>query len=551
MFIREKKSGGRSYLQLVESRRVDGKVRQHVLATLGRTEQVRADGSLEGLARSAAKHCDELMVLEAHARGDAPMVSCRRVGAPLVFERLWRETGCSAVIKGLLEERSFGFDVERAVFLTVLHRLLAPGSDRAADRWRRDYMIAGVDALELHQLYRAMGWLGEVLPDDQQEGRTPFSPRCVKDLVEEDLFQRREPGRSKLTLVLLDSTSLFFYGRGGETLGQHGFSRDHRPQNRQMVVAMVVDQDGWPICCELWPGNTTDIKTLLPVAGRLRHRFHIEDVCVIADRGMLNAETVAELERGSHGWKYILGARLRCQNEVKNDVLSRAGRYQVVTEASKSPRRAGLKVKQVMVEERRYVVCLNEEERKKDRLARESVLKSLQSHLRQGEKSLVKNRAFKRFLKKADTPKFEIDWDAVARDERFDGKWVLRTNTDWPAAEVALAYKMLWMVEDLHRTAKSILETRPIFHRLDRTIRGHVFCSFLALVLRKELLSRVARAGHTVEWAQVLQDLEALTITEVVHDDKRARLRSELQGCCGRVFQAVGVAIPPTVEMLE
>jgi hypothetical protein len=536
---------------LVENRRVNGKVKQHVIRTLGRTEQVRKDGSLEALARSAAKHSDGLMLLEAHTRGEATTVSCSRIGAPLVFERLWRETGCAAVLAGLLDGRSFGFDVERAVFLTVLHRLLSPGSDRAADRWRRDYTIAGVDALELHQLYRAMGWLGEVLPEDQQANRTPFSPRCTKDLVEEALFERRSPERSKLTLVLLDSTSLFFYGRGGETLGQHGFSRDHRPQNRQMVVALVVDQDGWPICCELWPGNTTDIKTLLPVAGRLRHRFHIKDVCVIADRGMMSAETVRELEEGNHGWSYILGARLRCQNEVKNEVLSRAGRYQVVREPSKVPKRAGLKVKEVKVEDRRYVVCLNEEERAKDRLARESVLKSLQNHLRQGDKSLVKNRAFKRFLKKADSPKFEIDWDAVTREARFDGKWVLRTNTDWPAARVALAYKMLWMVEDLHRSAKSLLETRPIFHRLDRTIRGHVFCSFLALLLRKELLCRIAKAGHSAEWAEVLQDLEALTVTEVVHGGKRARLRSQLQGCCGRVFQAVGIAIPPTVEMLE
>jgi transposase len=125
-----------------------------------------------------------------------------------------------------------------------------------------------------------------------------------------------------------------------------------------------------------------------------------------------------------------------------------------------------------------------------------------------------------------------------------------RTNTGLAPAEVALKYKELWTVEALFRSAKSLLETRPVFHRCDEAIRGHVFCSFLALVLHKELQERLARHGDRFEWADILRDLEALTETEVTHEGKRFVLRAEARGTCSRVFQAVGVALPPTVRRL-
>ena len=136
----------------------------------------------------------------------------------------------------------------------------------------------------------------------------------------------------------------------------------------------------------------------------------------------------------------------------------------------------------------------------------------------------------------------------MAEDARYDGKWVLRTNTELDSADVALQYKQLWMVEQWFRSCKSLLQTRPIYHKCDETIRGHVFCSFLALVLRQELQSRLEERGHDLEWADVIGDLDRLQMVEVEQDGKRFLLRSEVQGSCGKVFQTAGVAIPPTVQ---
>jgi hypothetical protein len=549
MFFRQKKSGDRVYLQIVENRWEDGRARQRVVATLGRLDELQGSGDLARLLSSGSKYEETLLLLSAHERGETVTVSTRRVGPALVFERLWEETGCRAVVQSLLAGRAFEFSVERAIFLTVLNRLFEPGSDRACDRWRVAYAVEGAEDLRLHHLYRAMAWLGEELPPAGQVGRTPFAPRCTKDLIEEALFARRRDLFSSLDLVFFDTTSIYFEGEGGETLGRRGKSKDHRPDLKQMVVGAVLDGQGHPICCEMWPGNTTDVRTLIPVVDRLRARFAIGNVCVVADRGMISAETIEELER--RGWKYILGARMRADGEVRDEVVSRAGRYHVVRGARRrSGDRSPLRVKEVYVGEQRYVVCFNEERARKDAADREAIIVALHEQLQRGEKSLVGNKGFRRFLR-ADGAVFQVD-EAKARNEaRYDGKWVLRTNTDLEPGEAALRYMQLESVEDIFRTGKSLLRTRPIFHQADETIRGHVFCSFLALVLRKELQDRLEARCTSAEWADVIRDLDALVETDVEKDGKRFVLRSAARGTCGRVFQTTGVALPPTIRRAD
>jgi hypothetical protein len=552
MFFRTKTSGPRTYLQVVENRWEGGRSRQRVVATLGRLDQLQQSGQLDALLVSGARLARSVLVLSEHAQGKLPTISVRHIGPALVFQRLWQLTGCQHVIQQLLKGRRFEFALERAVFLTVLHRLFDPGSDRAADKWKNDYEIEGCEDLQLHHLYRAMGWLGDDLPRKEQADKTPFAPRCNKDLIEEALFARRRDLFTQLQLVFFDTTSIYFEGEGGETIGQRGHSKDHRPDLKQMIVGAVLDGQGRPICCELWPGNTTDVTTLIPVVDRLRSRFGVTKVCIVADRGMISKETIEELEKQERGWQYILGARMRSQNEVKEEVLARAGRYRVVhPERQTSADPAPLKVKEVQVEGRRYIVCLNEDEARKDAAGREAIVASLQEKLRSGQKSLVGNKGYRRYLSSTGADHFQIDEAKIKEEARYDGKWVLRTHADLDAAEVALQYKRLWMVEAWFRSSKSLLQTRPIYHQCDETIRGHVFCSFLALVLRQELEVRLAKDDHHFEWADVIQDLDRLQMVEVEQDGKRFLLRSEVQGTCGTVFRAAGVAVPPTVQQAK
>src|SRR5450755_621817 len=550
MFFRVKKSGPRDYLQIVENFREGDRVRQRVLTTLGRLDQLQQAGQLDGLLASGARFAEHVLLLTAHKSGHVPEISSQLVGPSLIFERLWKETGCQQVLAQLLGGRQFEFPVERAVFLTVLHRLCETGSDRAGQRWKVDYLIEGKDELALHHMYRAMAWLGEQLPAKQQQGSTKLVPRCTKDLIEERLFEQRRDLFSELEIVFFDTTSLYFEGEGGETLGQYGYSKDHRPDLHQMVVGAVLDGDGRPICCELWPGNTTDVTTLLAVVDRLWQRFHVRKVCIVADRGMISQETVADLEQ--QGTPYILGARMRKQNEVRHDVLNDKGRYHKVhgpREKTTDP--APLKVKEVWVKDRRYVVCINPEQVEHDRQQREQIVVALKEQLHQGDKALVGNKGYRRYLKVEGDSHFAIDEAKLKEEARYDGKWVLRTNTELTTAEVALQYKKLWMVEQWFRSCKSLLETRPIYHKRDETIRGHVFCSFLALVLRQELQSRLEARGWELEWADVIRDVDELQEVTVEQEGKQFLLRSEAQRTCGKTFQAAGVALPPTVRQIS
>jgi transposase len=542
MFARVKKSGKYQYLQIVENNKIKGKVKQRVIATIGRMDHLQEKGRVETLIRSLSRYSEKAMlILTGHSDPDAVTI---KIGPALIFERLWKQTGIKEALQRLLNGRKFEFDVERAIFMTVLHRLMTSGSDRYCNRWRRDYAITGTEDLELHHLYRAMAFLGEELTD--QTGATDFTPRCNKDLIEEDVFETWRDLFTELELVFFDTTSIYFEGEGGKSLGERGFSKDHRPDLKQMVVGVVINDEGRPICSEMWPGNTTDVTTIKSVSARMRRRFNIKRFCIVADRGMISAGNLEYLE--DNEIPYILGTRMRKDKEVQKQVLTCGGRYQEVHPmGSKAKDPSPLKVKEVRHMGRRYIICLNERQASKDKLTREAIIKALEEKIPKGPKGLLGNKGYRKYVK-IEKNSASIDFEKVKKEARFDGKWVLRTNTDLPTNKIALKYKELWQVERVFRDVKSMLETRPIFHQRDDTIRGHVFCSFLALALRKELERNLEKAGHVFEWSHIKQDLQAMQETHIQENGNHLAIRSKTEGVCGKVFQAVGVAIPPTIR---
>ena len=548
MYFRVKRSGAYAYLQIVESFREKGQVHQRVLSTLGRLDVLQATGQLEQLMRSGLRFCEQLAIIDAHAAGQTQPVQVQRVGPDLVFGRLWESLQLGTIVRRALESRRFEFDVERAVYLTVLHRMFASGSDRAAERWRQAYRLPGTEELDLHHLYRAMAFLGEPL-DEKPGARVLSTPRCTKDWIEEQLFDQRRDLFSTIDLVFFDTTSIYFEGEGGWEIGQYGKSKDHRPDLKQMVVGLALDLDGWPLCCELWPGNTADVTTLLPVVHRLRQRFRVRRVSIVADRGMISADTIAALESEALDCAYILGARMRSVKEISQRVLADRGRYREVTpkrKTSKDP--SPLKVKEVVLGERRYIVCLNEEQRRKDAADRQAIVEHLREQLKRGDKDLIGNKGYRKYLRVGAGEHFTIDEQKIQEEARYDGKWVLQTNLADEPPMIALAYKELWMVEDLFRTMKSILETRPIYHKRDETIRGHVFCSFLALLLRRALEQRLEEKGESWEWTEIIRGLDNLQEVEASFQGKHFILRSQVLGQAHKAFRAAGVGLPPTLR---
>jgi len=531
MFFRAKKSGSKSqpheYLQIVESYRDGTAVRQRVIATLGRLDQLRASGQIDGLMKSLARFSETLKVISA-AR-DPRITTCQAKiwGPPLVFGRLWEQQEIPELIRSLAQGRKFHFPLERAVFALALQRLCEPGSDLQGSHWLGTLEGAGTDCLELQHLYRTTGFLHEVRYDLERE--LYFRDR--------DLFNR------KRDLIFLDTTSTYVYREEESSYRKRGYSRDHRSDLAQWVLGVAVDAEGWPVAWEVFPGNTADIKAFEQMIGKLRERFRVGRIIVVADRGMVSHRTIQFLtEHEQSPLDYILGCRMRRQKEVSEEVLCRAGRYQEVT--------PNLLVKEVWMDDRRYVVCLNPEEAEKDAASREAMVRKLEETLEQkGAKALVGNKGYARFLKVSKAG-VTINPEAVEADRRFDGKFVLMTNTKLPAAEVAQTYKGLWRVERTFRKEKSTLEVRPIYHHRDDTSIGHIVASFLALRLEVDLQTRLDRKQIQISWPNLMRDLKQLQAVRINLDGQPYLIRTDFEGHAYQAFKAAGVQPPSRVTRL-
>jgi Transposase DDE domain len=531
MFVRVKtlvQDGHRyEYLQIVRSVRDGSRVHQELVASLGRRDLLVATGKLDGLVQALARFSTRLRVVEA-AR-DARFVAreAKAWGPALVFGRLWERQGLPEILGALAQDRRFGFEPERVAFALALQRLCAPGSDLQGAAWTHTVEAPGFDDLALHHFYRTLPWLG-----------------AIRHELERDLFFRgRDLFSGELDLVFIDTTSVYLYRDGESALVRHGYSRDRRPDLPQLVLSVAVDGQGWPVAFDVLPGNTADVAALSLTIARFRERFRIRRAVVVADRGMFGRNTLALLrDHASAPFDYILGCPLRRERAVARAVLARPGRYHAVAD--------NLEVKAVRVGERRYVVCRNSIEAKQDAADREALLAKLRQTLaHDGPKAVVGNRGYARFLKIAKGG-VTLDEAAVAREARLDGKFVLTTSTDLPAAEVAKAYKSLWRVERAFRAVKSTLDVRPIFHQRDDSVIGHIVGCFLALRLEVDLQRRLDAKGLAAPWPDLMRDLARLQAVIIDLDGTRYRLRTDCLGHAAKAFQAAGVAIPTAVTPL-
>jgi hypothetical protein len=531
MFVRTKRSdrNGSSYeyLQIVRSYREGGKVRQQVVASLGRKETLLASGELDGLLQSLGRYSEKLRVVEAVRTSGLAAHTVRQWGPALVFGRLWEKQGLPNLLAELAQDRRFEFPVERACFALALQRLCCPGSDLAGSEWVKTVEAPDFQGLALQHFYRTVAFLAGVREELE-------SKLFTRDL---NLFNQT------LDVIFIDTTSLYVYRDSETEWRKRGYSRDHRPDLPQWVLCVAVNASGWPIAWEIFPGNTADQEAMRHIVDALRSRFHLGKVTVVADRGMISQDTLKLLTGHDRApCDYVLGCRMRRQKEVSEAVLARAGRYQAVA--------PNLEVKEVQVGERRYVVCRNPMAAQKDAAVRDAILEKLQRLVeKQGPKAIIGNRGYARFLKVA-KGSVTVDDAAVKRDARLDGKFVLTTNTDLPTAEVAQTYKSLWRVERTFREQKSTLEVRPIYHQNEDNSIGHIVASFLALRLEVDLQQRLEERQVKVSWPDLMRDLKQVQAVHLELDGQRYQLRTDMRGSAHHAFVAAGVRPPSPVTLL-
>jgi transposase len=410
------------------------------------------------------------------------------------------------------------------------------------------YLPAGQE-LKLHQLYRAMDTL--LVKQEAIEKAVYFK---MADLMNVDV-----------DLIFYDTTNVHFEvdeedsegtpGPDGQVRGplrKRGHAKNRRDDAPLVTVGLAVTREGLPVRSWVFPGNTTDVTTVERVKADLKG-WKLGRCVFVGDAGMNSEENRRTLALG--GGKYILAARMRAGDEVSKEVLTRAGRYQVV--------RDNLRVKEVIVGEgerrQRYVVCHNPVEQERQRSHRAHLLELLRAELvslappKRGQQhskrtcALLASERFGRYLRRTKRGALRIDLTAARREARFDGKWVITSNDDTLTAEdLALGYKQLLRVEECWRTMKSGLRMRPVFHWAPHRIEAHVKLCVLAL-----LLERIAeiRAGDT--WRNVVAQLETIKVVEYTRGTARIRQTTELRGSVATLLQELGVPPPPRLHDIE
>jgi hypothetical protein len=526
------------YLQLAHNVREPGKQPvARVIHSFGREDRLDRE-ALARLVRSLSRFLEPEQALAAQTPQELRFLGSRPMGGAWVLDHLWRRLGIGDALRRVAANRRVTPLVERLLFCLVANRALAPMSKLAALEWaQNDVWLPDVSGLggDPQVFYRAMDFL---LDCDEAVQREVFF--AVADLL-----------NLEVDLILFDTTSTYFEMPAERVDGFRvfGHSKDHRPDLPQIVVGFAVTKEGIPVRCFVFEGNASDQLIIRRVKDALRE-WRLHRVIWVADTGFASEDNRAYLQRA--GGHYVLGEKLR-QGSENRLALARQGRYHVVEE--------GLHVKQVWVGEgetrRRFVVCRNLEEARRDEHRREQALERLAEELSalarkrgeartQAEAELLTHPTLKRYLTRR-RGRLVID-RAKARDEqRLDGKFLLSSSDDdLSAAEIALYYKQLKEVERGWRDQKHILDLRPIYHRKQDRIRAHVLLSFLAL-----LLTRVIETRARDTWRNLRRELERIHLGYFSGTAGHALQRTEITTRQREILTALDVPEPPRFLTLE
>lgn len=460
------------------------------------------------------------------------------LGTIIAIEHIWNECGIGEALRRACKKDRRNTKLERALLAMTANRLCAPASKLGVwDRWLKEVYLPSARGLRLEHMYDAMDVLYE-------------NSAAVEQAV---FFKVADLFNLEVDLVFYDTTSVSFavdFGDSDEGDEQPGLRQlGHSKEGTwtpQIVVALAVTKEGIPVRSWVFPGNTADVSTVETIKKDLTG-WKIGRALFVADSGM-NSEENREVLGQACG-KYVLACRVGSVKEIKEEVLSRPGRYCKISD--------NLRAKEVVVGEgvrgRRYILCYNPEQARREKAHRSDVVSELRGHLRDHDDhsatvqwaiDLLASRRYKRYLKINDKKCIEIDRDGIRRAERRDGKWVLLTNDDTISVEeVATSYKNLLVIERCFRMLKTTqIRMKPMYHWRPHRIEAHVKICVQAL-----LIERIASLRCQMPWARIRQALRQLQATEFETETYRFFRRNSVGPQARSVLKNLGISMPKKV----
>jgi len=541
---RKNKSGSTTtYVQLAHNVRdaKTGQPRADVLYTFGRADSLDIE-TIRRLTKSLSRFLtpEEALRIQGATQGEAPLRFLKSVplGGAYLLRALWEQLGIPQALSQCMKDRSFTSPVEWASFAMVANRALASDSKRGVEEWvKEDVALGNPEPVELQHLYRAMDVLLEYRETIHKEVYV-----AVADLL-----------NLEVDLIFFDTTSTYFEMDEEDEKGlrRYGHSKDHRPDLPQVVIGLAVTKEGIPVKCWTMPGNTSDMKTVEKVKSDLLG-WKLGRCVWVMDRGMSSEENRLVLQKA--GGHYIIGEKLRDNQEIHREVLAKRGRFTTI--------RANLEIKEVTIgdgeKRRRFILVHNPEEAKKDQATRERTLKKIEEALKSIKEqtgpshnknvcALLSHRTMGRYLRQLKTGRIKIDKGKIKEEAHLDGKYIISTSDDTLSpADVALGYKQLMEVERAFRTLKTTLDLRPVFHRKDERIEAHVFLCFLAL-----LLVRVAERRTNLAWDHIKAQMERLHLGEFFSKEGRVLQTTEPTSEQVNILKQIRISPPQRIRHIQ
>jgi transposase len=558
------------YIRVVEAVRQDGKVKQRVVADLGRKDLlVEILPKLRRLLTGEAADPTEPQIGEAADWGPVLVVRA-------VFDRL----GLWSILDQELG-RAEGVPFADRAFVLVANRLIAPASEHGLAGW-----------LETHFVCDRRG--RRFVPHWHRRRRVRVHPRQLdawyrtldqllraKDRIEVALYHRlRDLFSFKPDLVLYDITSTYFEGAGPHDFARHGYSRDGKPHNVQVIVGVVMVA-GWPIAHHVWAGNRIDHSTVQEVIRDLHQRFGFARLVFVGDRGMVTDENIAALTREGHG--FLVGVKRR-RNPRIEAWLDAVDETKWVTcpggintrERKTDPPRT--RAQEILSGDPglRVIVIDSDERRGYEQAKREQAMERARQRLEKLRERVAAGKlkrpekigaAVERVMERYHGYRY-FDWELTAgvleysesearlgREKKIEGKYVVMTSEKGLSILDAVAqYKELTEVESGFRQLKDVMALRPIYHQIEARIKAHIFVAALALLVQRLLGRRLKEAEVDLSPARAMQALATVRLV-TFHLEGQSERRGVTGGCpdARQVLKALKLAdqrppVPPEGE---
>jgi transposase len=530
---------GTAYYHLVESYRDQGKVKQRTLLSLGKVE----DGRLEQLAEAISKHSDKISVF--NLAKDIDIKDTYILGPLLVLERMMDElgiSGCLSMLQG--KHKKLQFDLEKVIFTQLCSRFIKPTSKLSLyDNWLgRMYPGMVEHQTAIQHIYRSLDLL-----------------YSHKEEIESYLFSYgKDLFDINVDVVLYDLTTLRFESTRTDSgdLRQFGYSKEMRTDCTQVVLGLLADTEGIPLCFEVHPGNTFEGKTLDGIIDRINKKLVIRRFIFVADRGLFSMENLEHIKK--RNGEFIVGLKMGVLKQHIQKGFYNLDRF-------KWPNQ-DLAICETTLGEDRCIITWSRVRADRDRKAREEVLEKINLTLTSSKplsKKFITNRAYKKYLLIKGETQCTLNHKAITEEAKKDGFFGIITNVkEMPATEIVSNYKELWRIEDAFGEIKGTLKSRPMFHWTDQRIIGHLMLCFLSHFCEAHLTKRLRKSGllqsskatgngiikeRPLTARSAMEELNQVMAVPVRVKKETIWIRTDIPPNAIKLFKAIGLQIPPKI----